>query len=85
MAIAVTSTKKTIFGNKKIVIITGTFDNADTTGDIVTGLVQVDFAVGGYTEALAKVINVSATGGTLTVATEDPGATKAFSIMVVGH
>jgi hypothetical protein len=47
--------------------------------------VQVDFAVGGYTEALAKVINVSATGGTLTVATEDPGATKAFSIMVVGH
>lgn len=84
MAIAIVSTKKTIFGNKKIVMIEGTFASGDTTGEIASGLVAVDFAVAQYVDA-AKIINVSAAAGTLTLATQDPGATKTFQLMVVGH
>ncbi len=84
MAIAVTNTEQSVFGNKKIVIITGTFASGDTTGDVVTGLNQVDFSVGQY-EASAKIINTSDSSGTITVATEDPGATKVWTLFAIGY
>jgi hypothetical protein len=84
MAIAVTSTKKTVFGNKKIMFITGTFANGDTSGTVATGLNSVDFISVQY-QALAKIIGGSASGGTVTLTTEDPGATKTWTMMVVGH
>lgn len=84
MAIAVTSTKRTVFGNKKVMIIKGTFASGDTTGDVASGLREIDFVVAQY-EASAKIINCSTSGGTITVATEDPGATKVWSLVVIGH
>lgn len=84
MAIATTTTRKTTFGNKRVMFITGTFANGDTTGDIATGLVAVDFASAQY-QGVAKIINCSASGGTVTLATQDPGATKTWDMMVVGH
>ena len=84
MAIAVTSTKKTVFGNKKVLLIEVTFASGDTSGSVETGLVAIDFATAQYVDA-AKIINVFASAGTLTVATQDPTATKAWSMMVVGH
>lgn len=84
MAIAEVSRKRTVFGNKTVLIISGTFANADTTGDISTGLVAVDFAVAQYVDA-AKIINCSAAAGVITLATQDPGATKTWTMMVVGH
>jgi len=86
MAIAITSTKKTVFGNKKIAFITGTFANGDTAGDVVTGFVAIDFVITQYVD-VAKIINseISATGGTVSLNTEDPLATKTWTMMVVGH
>jgi hypothetical protein len=85
MAISISSTKKTTFGNKKVVFLVGTFANGDTSGTADSGLKAVDFAIAAYTDALAKIMNVSASGGTLTITTQDPGATKTFNVMVVGH
>lgn len=84
MAIAETSRIRTVFGNKTILIITGTYANGDTTGTIVTGLVSVDFAVAQYIDA-AKIINATASAGTVTLATQDPTATKTWKMFVVGH
>jgi len=84
MAIAETTKKKTTFGNKRVLFIEGTFASGDTTGDIVTGLVAVDFAIAQY-RGVAKIINCTASAGTITLATEDPGATKTWDMMVVGH
>lgn len=84
MAIAVTSTRKTVFGNKKVLFITGTFADGDTSGDVVSGLVAVDFASVQYQDA-AMVVGASASGGTLTLTTEDPTATEIWTMMVIGH
>lgn len=84
MAIAVTSTKRTVFGNKKVVIIKGTFANGDTTGSVDTSIKDIDFVIAQY-EASAKIINCSANGGIVTLTTEDPGATKVWSMVVIGH
>lgn len=87
MALSTNSTKKTTFGNKKILIIDGEFENGDTSGSITTGLNKIDFAIAQY-KAAAKIINCeenSSTGGQLDLDTEDPGATKEFTAIVVGH
>ena len=84
MAYTLVSTKKTVFGNKKIVIIEGTFANGDTTGAVATGLSAIDFAVAQY-DASAKILNCSASGGDITLATQDPGATKTFHLIAIGH
>jgi len=84
MGIAETSRIRTVFGNKTILVITGTFANGDTTGDISTGLSAVDFASAQY-EAAAKIINCVAAAGVITLATEDPTATKTFKLFVIGH
>ncbi len=84
MAISESSRIRTVFGNKTVLVITGTYANGDTTGTIVTGLVSVDFAVAQYIDA-AKIINCSASGGTVTLATQDPTATKTWKMIVIGH
>ena len=85
MAIAVTSTEQSVFGNKKIVMIAGTFASGDTTGDVVTGLNHVDFSVAQY-ESSAKIINTSdGETGTITVATQDPTATKVWTLFAIGY
>jgi len=84
MAIAETSRIRTVFGNKVVLIITGTYANGDTTGTIASGLVAVDFAIAQYIDA-AKIINCSNSAGTITLATQDPGATKTWKMMVIGH
>jgi hypothetical protein len=84
MAIAETSRIRTVFGNKTILIITGTYANGDTTGTIDTGLKAVDFAAAQYVDA-AKIINCSASAGVVTLATQDPTATKTWKMIVVGH
>lgn len=84
MSIAVTSTKKMVFGNKRVQIITGTFANGDTTGNVSTGLNSIDSAAAQYID-VAKIINCSTSGGTVTLATQDPLATKTWTMMVVGH
>jgi len=84
MTIAVTSTKRTVFGNKKIVIVKGTFASGDTSGDVDTSIKDIDFVIAQY-EDVAKIINCSVDGGTVTLATENPGATKVWSMVVIGH
>lgn len=85
MAIAVTSTNKTTFGNKKVLFINGTFASGDTTGDVVTGLVAIDFVTAKFTDLIDKTVNTSVSGGTVTLTVTDPAATKIWTMMVVGH
>jgi hypothetical protein len=84
MAIAELSRIRTVFGNKVVLVITGDYDSGDTTGTIATGLVAVDYAQAQYKDA-AKIIGCSASGGTITLATENPGATKIWTMIVIGH
>ena len=86
MAFTETSRQKTVFGNKKVVLIEATFGNGDTTGSVDTGLGKVDFCMASYVDA-AKIVGAkeSATLGTLTLTTEDPTATKTLQIIAIGH
>lgn len=84
MAIAITSTKKTVFGNKRVMFFTGTFASGDTGGNIATGLNAIDLVIAQYQD-VAKIMGGSASGGTVTLTTEDPGATKTWSAVVIGH
>jgi hypothetical protein len=84
MAISITGVVKTTFGNKKVLIITGSFASGDTSGTYDCGLVAVDLCMVSY-QAAAYVIGVSASAGTLTFTTENPGATKVFQAIVIGH
>jgi len=84
MAISESSRIRTVFGNKVILVVTGTYASGDTTGTIATGLSAVDFASAQYVDA-AKIINCSASAGTITLATQDPTATKTWKMFVVGH
>lgn len=85
MAIAVTSTKKTVFGNKKVMFISGTFASGDTSGAVVTGLNAIDFVQAQWTDLLDKTVNPTVSGGTVTLTVTNPAATKAWTMMVVGH
>jgi hypothetical protein len=84
MAIAEVSRKRTVFGNKVNLFITGTFQDDDTTGDIVTGLSAIDFATAQYVTG-GFHLNCSVSGGTVTLATEDAGGEKTWTMWVVGH
>ena len=85
MAIAVTSTRKTVMGNKKVVYFTGTFANADTSGEVVTGLVAIDHVQAQWVNLLDKTVNPTVSGGTVTLTVTDPTATKIWRMMVIGH
>ncbi len=84
MAYTLVSTKKTVFGNKKVVIIEGTFASGDTTGTVVTGLSAIDFAIAQYVDT-AKILNCAPSGGNITLTTQDPLATKTFRLIAIGH
>lgn len=85
MAIAETGRVKTTFGNKKVLFISGTFASGDTTGAIDTGLVAIDFVQAQWTDLLDKTVNPTTSAGTVTLTVTNPGATKAWTMMVVGH
>lgn len=86
MALTEISRQKTVFGNKKVVIVTASLANGDTTASVVTGLGKVDFAMASYVD-VAKIINAveSGTAGTLTITSQDPLATKTFQLIAIGH
>ncbi len=85
MAIAVTSTVKSVFGNKKVLFITGTFASGDTSGTVDTGLVAIDFVQAQWTNLLDKTVNPTTSAGVVTLTVTDPAATKTWTMMVVGH
>ena len=85
MAIAVTSRKRTVFGNKVILFIEGTFADNDTSGDVVTGLSAIDHVQSQFTDLLDATVNPTVSGGTVTLTITDPGATVNWTMMVIGH
>lgn len=84
MAISTSRVKSSVFGDLKVEVHSGTFASGDTTGTVATGLSSILFAVAQYRDS-AKILNCSASGGTVTVATQDPGATKTFDLIVFGR
>jgi len=85
MAIAVSTTIKTVFGNKKAVFFTGTFASGDTSGTVETGLVAIDHVQAQFVDILDKTVNPTVSGGTVTLTVTNPGATKIWRMMVFGH
>lgn len=85
MAIAESSRSRTVFGNKTVLFITGTFASGDTSGTIVTGLVAIDHVSAQFVDILDKTVNPTVSGGTVTLTVTNPGATKIWRMMVVGH
>lgn len=85
MALAVTSTKKTVFGNKRVVIVKGTVASGDTTGNVTTGLSGVDFVSAHFKDLSDKTIQNSESGGVVTLTFTNPAATKIFEMVVVGY
>jgi hypothetical protein len=85
MAIAETSRIRTVFGNKTVLFIKGTFASGDTSGTIDTGLVAIDHVQAQWTDLLDKTVNPIVSAGTVTLTVTNPGATKNWTMMVVGH
>jgi hypothetical protein len=85
MALAVTSTKKTVFGNKRVVIIRGTAASGDTSGTVVTGLSGIDYVEAHWKDLADKTIQTSESGGTVTLTFTDPAATKIWELIVHGY
>jgi len=85
MAIAVSSTKKTTFGNKKIVICEGTFASGDTSGTVDTGLSAIDHVQAQWTDLLDKTVNPTVSGGIVTLTVTNPAATKNWRMIAIGH
>lgn len=85
MALAVTSTKRTVFGNKRIVMIRGTVASGDTSGSVVTGLNSIDAVLAFFKDIADRTIQTSESGGTITLTFTDPGATKIFGLTVIGN
>lgn len=85
MAIAITSTKRSVIGNKRLVIIRGTAASADTGGSVVTGLKGIDSVQANWKDLADKNIQTSESGGTITLAFTDPAATKIFELVVIGY
>lgn len=85
MALAVTSKKRTVFGNKKVVIVRGTVENGDTSGSVVSGLNVVDYVEAHFKDLADKTIQTAESGGTITLTFTDPAATKIFELVAIGH
>lgn len=83
MAISTTRVKSSAIGDLKVEAYSGTFANGDTSGTVATGFGKVLFASAQYVDA-AKIMNCSASGGTITITTQDPTATKTFTLLVIG-
>jgi hypothetical protein len=85
MAWSLTTTRKTVFGNKKIVIIKGTIASGDTTASVVTGLNEIDLISAQITDIADKTVQSSSSGGTITLTFTNPAATKIVSLFIIGH
>ena len=83
MAISTTRVKSSAIGDVKMEVFSGSFANGDTTGDVATGFTKILFVIAQYDD-VAKILSCKTSGGTITVATEDPGATKTFTLLVIG-
>lgn len=70
MAFASAITKQTVMGNMRVTMGTYGQESGDVGGAVVTGLEAIDCF-----QISAEVTNVSVSGGTATVTTEDPVAT----------
>ncbi len=86
MAWSESSRTKSVFGNKKVVMIDGTVGSGDTgSGAIDTGLVAIDLVLANFNDIADKTIQTSYSGGALTLTFTNPSATKKLSIFVIGH
>ena len=85
MAIAVTSTKKTVFGNKKVHIIRGTAASGDTSGTVTVGMNGIDSVQANWKDLADKNIQTSESGGTITLTFTNPAATKIWELVVIGY
>lgn len=85
MALAVTSTKKTVFGNKRVVIVKGTVASGDTSGSVTSGLSGVDYVGAHFKDLADKTIQTSESGGTITLTFTNPAATKIFEMVIIGY
>ena len=85
MALAVTSTKKNVFGNKKDVIVKGTVASGDTSGSVTSGLSGVDYVEAHFKDLADKTIQTSESGGTITLTFTNPAATKIFEMVIIGY
>ena len=86
MAWSETTRYKTVWGNKKVVMIVGSLASGDTTGSVVSGLTKIDIVMINYGD-VAKSISAAegSTQGTLDIVAENPAATKIVNILVIGH
>jgi len=79
MAFTSTLTERTVMGNKRVNYGTFGQGNGDTGGNVVTGLKSVEaFFLNGAG-------SWTASGGTVTATTADPGATIVGSWMAIGY
>ena len=85
MALSASSTKRTVFGNKKVVIIRGTVASGDTSGTVETGLNGIDYVVAHFKDLADKTIQTSESGGTITLTFTNPAATKIFELVAIGY
>jgi hypoxanthine-guanine phosphoribosyltransferase len=85
MAWSLSSTVKTVFGNKKILIIKGTIASGDTTASVVTGLSAIDFVSAQITDIADKTVQHSVSGGTISLTFTNPAATKIVEMFIIGH
>jgi len=79
MAFAYTTTSKTVFGNKRIVM--GAFTS--TTG-VTENVIDTDFTTVENFQMTAEIENVAVSGGEVTVTVEDPGATVGGFWLAIG-
>lgn len=78
MAFAAAVTKKDVMGSHRVAMGTFSQGNGDTGGDVVTGLRVVE------SFQCTAALNISVSGGTVTVTTADPTAAQAGYWMAIG-
>lgn len=84
MAWIETSRKRTVFGNKRVVIIRGTVASGDTSAVINTGLNQIDSVDPRFKDLLDRTIGSAETGSNITLSFTNPAATKIVEVQVIG-
>lgn len=87
MAWSETTRYKTVWGNKKVVMIVGTLASGDTSGSVVSGLGKIDIVMISYGDvgkSISAMENAS-TLGQIDIVAENPAATKVVNIIAIGH
>jgi len=87
MAWSETTRYKTVWGNKRVVMIVGTLASGDTTGTVQSGLTKIDMiqiCYGDVAKSISAAENAT-TLGQIDIVAENPAATKIVNILVIGH